>query len=55
MLHSLGTKIQAVTLMAKDESFVKVIRQLQRRRTTNILVKACNNINIPKFSRNRLD
>ena len=36
MSHSLETKIQAVILMAKYESPVMVIRELQRRGTTNI-------------------
>ena len=36
MSHSLETKIQVVILMAKYESPVMVIRELQRRGTTNI-------------------
>ena len=36
MSHSLVTKIQVVTLMAKYESPVIVIREWQRRETTNI-------------------
>ena len=37
MSHSLETKIQVVILMGKYESPVMVIRELQRRGTTNIL------------------
>ena len=36
MSHSLETKIQVAILMAKYESPVMVIRELQRRGTTNI-------------------
>ena len=36
MSHSLETKIQVVILMAKNESFVVVLRKLQRRGTKNI-------------------
>ena len=36
MSHSLETKIQFVILIAKQECPVMVIRELQRRKTTNI-------------------
>ena len=36
MPRSLETEIQVVILMAKYESPIMIIRQLQRRRTTNI-------------------
>ena len=35
MSHSLETKMQVIILMAKYESSLMVIRELQRRRTTN--------------------
>ena len=50
--HSLENKIQVVILMAKYESLVMVIHELQRRGTTNIPEKGSNNIIIPKVSRN---
>ena len=49
MSHSLETKIQVVILMAKYESPVMVIRQLQHRGTTNIPERHAKTSTYQKF------